>query len=385
MNVKDFVLHPTLCSLPWIGVHVTPNGTIKNCAISGEVLGNLHTNTLEDCLHGSVNQQIKKDMIAKIAHERCNSCYSVENLSNNKAFNESNRSWYKKYGVKSTDLSMYDDPTKFSLRILDLRWKNTCNQACVYCGPDLSSKWAQELNDYRWSVDDQVLEKNKKYIFDQLTHINHVYLAGGEPLLMKENQELLNKLFDINPNVEIRVNTNLSLLDTPVFTILEKFNNVKWTISVDSIESSYEYIRWPGKWSTFSENLNILYQKNKNINFNMVWCALNSTKIFDCIDYLNNNGFHENMYIIQCLTDPGPLDLRNLPDAQLTELKQIILSRIETADSSQWFAKCLHSMYNFLNQPFSPNINNLKTFLSTIDQRRQLDSQTLFPHIYDPN
>ena len=266
MNVKDFVLHPTLCSLPWIGVHVTPNGTIKNCAISGEVLGNLHTNTLEDCLHGSVNQQIKKDMIAKIAHERCNSCYSVENLSNNKAFNESNRSWYKKYGVKSTDLSMYDDPTKFSLRILDLRWKNTCNQACVYCGPDLSSKWAQELNDYRWSVDDQVLEKNKKYIFDQLTHINHVYLAGGEPLLMKENQELLNKLFDINPNVEIRVNTNLSLLDTPVFTILEKFNNVKWTISVDSIESSYEYIRWPGKWSTFSENLNILYQKNKNIN-----------------------------------------------------------------------------------------------------------------------
>ena len=158
MNVKEFILHPTICSLPWIGVFINPDGRISNCAISGAPLGNLNHQTLEQCLHGDVNKQIKQDMINKVAHPRCNACYSVEKFANNIVFSESNRSWYKRYGINSVDMSIYDNPDKFELRVLDLRWRNTCNQACVYCGPDLSSKWAQELNDYRWSVEDSILE-----------------------------------------------------------------------------------------------------------------------------------------------------------------------------------------------------------------------------------
>ena len=385
MNVKEFILHPTICSLPWIGVFINPDGRISNCAISGAPLGNLNHQTLEQCLHGDVNKQIKQDMINKVAHPRCNACYSVEKFANNRVFSESNRSWYKRYGINSVDMSIYDNPDKFELRVLDLRWRNTCNQACVYCGPDLSSKWAQELNDYRWSVEDSILEKNKQYIFDQLAQVKHVYLAGGEPLLMKENQELLEKLIVVNPDVEIRINTNLSKLDTPVFKLLEQFKNVKWTISVDAIESQYNYIRWPGEWPVFLQNLTKLQHRKKDINFNMVWCALNSTSLFDCIDFLNSQGFQENMYIIQCLSSPAELDVRNLPESQILQLKELILTRLQTANSSQWFAKCLNTMYNFLDSKSNATLGNLKKFLETIDHRRNLDSQSLFPHIYDSN
>ena len=369
--------------MPWTGLFINPDGRISNCAISKEKLGNLNTKTLEQCLHSELNQQIKQDMINKVAHSRCDACYSVEKFAGNTAINESNRSWYKRYGIKSVDMSIYDDAKQFDLRILDLRWRNTCNQACVYCGPDLSSKWAQELNDYRWTIDNSVVEQNKKYIFDQLHKVNHVYLAGGEPLIMKENQELLEQLIKVNPDVEIRINTNLSKLDTPVFQLLEQFKNVKWTISVDATESQYNYIRWPGEWSTFSQNLKFLKSHKKNINFNMVWCALNSTGIFDCVDYLNSLGCQENMYIIQCLSDPPELDVRNLPDEQILKLKNIISTRLSTADSSQWFAKCLQTMYNFLESDSSSNLDDLKQFLTTLDQRRKLDSQKIFPHIYD--
>jgi MoaA/NifB/PqqE/SkfB family radical SAM enzyme len=383
MNVKEFILHPTMCSLPWIGVFINPDGRISNCGINGTPLGNLNHQTLEQCLHGDVNKQIKQDMINKVAHPRCNACYSVEKFASNATISESNRSWYKRYGIKSVDMSIYDSADRFELRVLDLRWRNTCNQACVYCGPDLSSKWAQELNDYRWSVDDSIVEKNKQYIFDQLAQVNHVYLAGGEPLLMKENQELLEKLIKVNPNVEIRINTNLSKLDTPVFQLLEQFENVKWTISVDAIDSQYNYIRWPGEWSVFLQNLTKLQHRKKDINFNMVWCALNSTGLFDCIDFLNSQGFQENMYIIQCLASPPELDIRNLPENQILQLKELISARLETANPSQWFAKCLNTMYNFLDSKSNSTLDDLKKFLGTLDQRRNLDSQALFPHIYD--
>ena len=383
MNIKEFILHPTICSLPWIGLFINPDGRVSNCAINSMPLGNLNRQTLEECLHGDANNQIKTDMLNKVAHQRCNACYSIEKFASNPAMSESNRSWYKKYGIKSVDMSIYDTPDQFDLRVLDLRWRNTCNQACVYCGPDLSSKWAQELNDYRWSVDNSVIEKNKQYIFDRLGQIKHVYLAGGEPLLMKENQELLEKLIVVNPEVEIRINTNLSKLDTPVFQLLEQFKNVKWTISVDAIESQYNYIRWPGDWTTFVQNLNTLQRHNKDINFNMVWCALNSTGLFDCIDFLNSQGFQENMYIIQCLANPPELDVRNLPQDQILHLKNTVSQRLQTANSSQWFAKCLTTMYNFLDSKSNSNVEDLRKFLETIDTRRNLNSQLVFPHIYD--
>lgn len=384
MNHKEFLLHPTICSLPWIGVYIEPNGDVKNCGVSATKLGNLHSDTLEHCVTGAVNQQIKNDMIMKVAHPRCNACYKVENLAHNRSINESNRSWYKKFGLVS-DMNIYDSSSHFDLSVLDLRWRNTCNQACVYCGPDLSSKWAQELNDWRWVIDDQVIEQNKHWIFNQLHKIKHVYLAGGEPLVMKENQELLTKLYQVNPDVEIRINTNLSTLDTPVYRLLQQFHDVKWTVSVDAVEDSYEYIRWPGNWHKFCENLKVLQSHSQNINFNMVWCALNAFDIFDCIDFLNSIGCHENMYIIQCLSKPSELDVRNLPADQIHNLKQAIQQRQHCADPSLWLAKCLNSMYNFLHTEFVPNLDQTQKFLHTLDQRRRLDSQKVFAHVYHEN
>ena len=382
MNAKEFVLNPVICSLPWIGVYVQPDGTVKNCAISNEILGNIHNNTLEECLHGQKNQQVKQDMIDNIQHSRCDSCYKVEDLSNNKIKNESNRSWYKKYGIKNIDLNIYNKPTNFELRVLDLRWRNTCNQACVYCSPDLSSRWAQEMNDHRYIINDSVLDQTKQYIFQRLDNVDHRYLAGGEPLLIKENKELLEKLLTVNPDVEIRVNSNLSVVDTDVFRLLMKFKNVKWTISVDAIQESYEYIRWPGKWDRFKDNLMLLNSQNNNINFNMVWCALNATGIFDCVDFLNSIGFQENMYIIQCLDHPTPLDVRSLPKDQIATLKKLMHSRLETANPSHWFAKCLTSMLNFLELDNKSTTADLKEFLQTLDRRRNLDSKKIFPHVY---
>ena len=385
MTPSEYFKHPALCSLPWIGVTVLPDGRIKNCAISKLNLGNLHVAPVEEILTGPNNVMVKQDMLDGVRHPRCAACYSVEDNTAGQAqhSSSSNRSWYKKYGIKNVNLDLYDKAENFSLKVLDLRWRNTCNFSCVYCGPDLSSQWASELKDKSFTIDEDVLGKNKKYIFENLQNITHVYLAGGEPLLIKENLELLNILKEHNLDVEIRINTNLSVIDNEIFKKLITFKNVKWTVSVDAVGSEFEYIRYPGNWDKFHRNL--LYLKNQgfDINFNMVWCVLNSISIFDCIDFLKNIGFHENSFIIQHLNQPVELDVRVLPDGQLGRIKERIKVEMSTADPQYWLYKSLNLMYNFIDTPIlGKNMNSTFDFLSRLDKRRNLSSNDVFPMLY---
>lgn len=385
MKARDYFLNEALCPLPWIGVFVNPDGAVSNCAISQDVLGNIHKDSLEDILHSKHNQQIKKDMLACHKHDRCNVCYRTDQLSSNPNLGESNRNWYKPIGSKAVDLSFYDKPENFQLKVLDLRWRNTCNLACVYCGPDLSSRWASEMNDSRFRIEKPVLEKNKQYIFDRLEQVEHVYLAGGEPMLMKENHELLEKLLAVNPDVEIRVNTNLLAVDNKIFQLLEQFKNVKWTISVDTVGSQFEYIRWPGKWNEFAENLSYIQNKGYDINFNMVWFTFNAFSIFECIDYLLDQGFHENTFIVQCLNDPEELDIRNHLCYTKDNIKTEIAKRLESTDKSFWLNRSLNSMLNYIQQPFNGNPELVHSELHRFDKMRNLDSRTAFPELYKIN
>jgi radical SAM protein with 4Fe4S-binding SPASM domain len=395
MNKNTFLNHNSLCPLPWNGIFVNPDGKVKNCAISNQVIGDVNQEPIQNIINNNLNQSIRQDMLNNIKHSRCNSCYSVEDNSSSND-NESNRSWYKKIAVNHTNMSLFDSTKNFSLTVLDLRWRNTCNYACVYCGSDLSSTWESLVNsDNQYIINENALEQSKKYIFNQLSSVRHVYLAGGEPLLMKDNAELLDRLYQINPDVEVRINSNISVITGPVFKQLQKFKNVRWTISVDSNHDIFEYMRWPGKWNQFVSNaLTIKELVGDQINFNMVWCILNYSNILDTIEELLGLGFHENMFIIQCLRDPTPLSVLHLPKQHIEDLKIKIDRRKRLSNPNWWLYKSLDSMYNFLNNPAPKFKKNflLKTgqeglastidYLSLADQLRNTSSRSVFKELY---
>lgn len=383
MNKRDFIEHPALCPLPWTGIYINPDGSIKNCAISNTTLGNIHQTALPDILNNSINQGIRQDMLLRNRHSRCDVCYQVENNADDKIFNESNRTWYKKLFIKHRlDMEIFNQSDRFQPLVLDLRWRNTCNRACVYCGPDLSSLW-QEMTGTEYKIDESVLARSKEYVFSNLSSVKHVYLAGGEPLLIKENLELLERLLDCNPGVEIRINSNIGNLRTPVYRLLEKFSNVKWTVSVDSMDQSFEYMRWPGLWSEFFYNLQQIKALGGDINFNMVWCILNDRDILHTVDFLLDQGYHENMFVIQCLTSPQPLNVLNLPAQIRSELQDSIADRRSRANPTQWLYRSLSSMYNFLESGANnQDLDSTFQFLRAIDSMRGIDSRQIFPKLY---
>jgi MoaA/NifB/PqqE/SkfB family radical SAM enzyme len=205
-----------------------------------------------------------------------------------------------------------------------------------------------------------------------------VYLAGGEPLLMKENLELLQKL---NPEVRLRINTNLSKVDTRVFEEICKFKNVHWTISVETIEHEFEYTRHGGKWIDFMDNLKTINQLDHKITFNMLYFLLNYDSIFGCVDYFKKSGFHNNSFVIGALLNPYYLNIRHLPENVLQSIKNKLQIRINEAPG-YLLEDSYRNMLHYIQQPFDKNLNDSFVKLAELDQRRNLDSSKIFKDLY---
>lgn len=379
MNKKDYLTNKFFCPIPWTGFHYNFDGTVKNCVRSPGIIGNLQDNSIEEIIHGDVNKKTKTLMLESSPGDDCHVCYNLEK-NNNSLDIISDRIFYLKE-LKNVENATYDSADNFSLRKIDIRWSNLCNFACVYCGPEYSSKWEEEI---KWPIKTPMQSRIadlKNYVFERVTDLEHVYLAGGEPLLIKENLELLELLREKNPDVNLRINTNLSKVDTKNFDLICQFKNVHWIISVETIEEEYEYIRFGGKWLDFIDNLKIIQNLGHKVSFNMLYFALNSMSIFRCIDFLTAMGFHNNSFIIGELLNPENLNVRHLPESMLN-LARIELSNRINERPGFLLEDGLKNVLKYVNTPIEKNTDEVFKFLETLDSRRGIDSRKIFKDLY---
>jgi len=375
------LLDNNFCVIPWTGFELEPNGNVKNCIISKEKLGSLNNQNIEEILKNNKTLEIKQDMLEGRYPSNCEGCYFQEK-HRDKNFNDiSSRIYYAKEIGPYISPNLFDNNKNFELRHIDLRWSNKCNQACVYCGSDYSSKWAKELN-ISVNSDKKQRDKLKKYVFKNIKNLKNIYMAGGEPLLMNENKELLNLLLEENSDVHLRINTNLSHTNTGVFELIQKFKNVHWTVSVESIEEQYEYIRFGGNWKKFLDNLKLIQSNNSHkISFNMLYFILNYDSIFDCISYFKNLGFHNNSFVIGPLYTPIYFNILNLPDKNIENLKEKFIDEINKKPGFI-LQNSYENILKYLNEPFDKNLKDTYNSLKMLDKRRNINSEMVFPKLY---
>ena len=376
MNSKEYLTNRAFCPVPWTGLMYNFDGNVKNCIRSAGSIGNIKSNDIEQILKQDVD--IKLDMQNAHKFARCQPCYDLEKEKNNLNI-ISDRVFYLKE-LRDVDHTLYDT-TNFELHTVDVRWTNLCNFACVYCGPEFSSKWASERAVTIMTPIDNQLEKFKQYIFERAPQLKHVYLAGGEPLLMKENLEFLQLLKKTNPNVNLRINTNLSKVDTGIFDLVCEFKNVHWIVSVETIEQEYEYIRHGGSWSDFITNLHVINRLGHKISFNMLYFLLNYRSIFVCIDYLKQLGFHNNSFIVGNLLQPEYLNIRHLPDSELEKVKKQLMDKINERPG-YLLENGYRNVLQYIDQPMQKNLKDSLAQLKQLDIRRGLDSTKIFKDLY---
>jgi organic radical activating enzyme len=379
MKSKEYLTNHNFCPVPWTGLMYNFDGNVKNCIRSAAPIGNIQDTPIQDIVNNVKNIHTRFNMIINEPGPRCSPCYELETAK--KSFDIiSDRVFYLKE-LKSVPLSTYDEPTTFDLHTVDVRWSNLCNFSCVYCGPQFSSQWVNEL-----AIKVETPEENKKrqfkdYIFGHAAQLKHVYMAGGEPLLMKENLEFLELLKEKNPEVNLRINTNLSKVDTHTFDLVCTFKNVHWVISVESMEQEYEYIRYGGKWADFLDNLNIVRNLNHKVSFNMLHFLLNYQSIFNCVDFLKGLKFHNNSFIIGALTGPDYLNIRHLPDNMLDLVKEQLMTRINEHPGFL-LENGYRNVLEHINQPVEKNLAESFDQIKILDQRRGLDSTKIFKDLY---
>jgi MoaA/NifB/PqqE/SkfB family radical SAM enzyme len=374
MTPKDMLTNPYFCPIPWTGLMYNFNGEVKNCIRSAGPIGNIKDQPIEQILVEN-NQYKQINILNQTPVDTCHTCYDLERGKRGLDI-ISDRVFYIRE-LKHIPIDTYKT-NNFDLQTVDVRWTNLCNFACVYCEPKFSSKWASELNIIQNIPTEQHRSQFKNYILENAKKLKHVYLAGGEPLLMKENLELLALL---DPNVNLRINTNLSKVDTPVFDRICEFKNVHWIVSTETTGAEFEYIRHGGKWQDFLDNLMHIKQLDHKITFNMLYFLLNYRSLFNTVEYFQNLGFHNNAFVIGALLRPEYLNIRHLPDHVLNYTKQTLTDKIN-ARPGYLLEDSYRNLLSYIQEPLEKNLTNSFEQLDILDKRRNLNSEAIFTDLY---
>lgn len=391
----------TFCPLPWNSIYLQPDGEIDSCCVSKNNFGNINEISIDQAIYGAKNIEIKNQMSNDIVPAGCKICHPISDDIEQFNYDVTLKEWYKKL-LNHTNREFYNTRENFELKYFDLRLKNTCNFGCVYCGPALSSVREMEeiglpivergitsdtVNQPIIKINQNKIDSVYKFFEDHAHSLEILYLAGGEPLYIKENIHFLEKLYQVNPDCEIRVNTNLSLIvENKIFESIMKFKNTFWTVSVDDMHERYDYIRYKGNWKIFLDNLARLKDlvSVDKIAFSMVYCSLNAKTIFSCIEFLSSQGFLENHISVRYINNGHSIidawDPKGLPKKYLDEVIELIESK--TYNSLNLNQQIRH-IESILKLPYDESLTYsvFKSF-ERFDNMRNLNSQAIFPDIY---
>lgn len=316
------------CYAPWTNLHINPQGVYKLCCAGQVQIGNLITTPITEVLNSNKIIEIKQAILNNKYHNNCQICVNQEKHSDS-----SERDWYN--DIAENQSIELDTIGETHLQNLDIRWSNTCNLSCVYCGDEASSQWASlkslkpDRIDYSNTMPDilKFIEANKKTL-------KNLALLGGEPLLQKENEQLLDV---IDKNVHINVITNLSVPlenNKIVKKLLEK-NKVIWDVSFETIENKFEYVRHGSSWELMTKNIRYLQDVIKDKPGHLIGIT-GQFSVYNALDLSEvNKFFYENNFPQPRwneLTYPTILSVANLP-------KHLIDRSVKELENSVQFIK----------------------------------------------
>jgi MoaA/NifB/PqqE/SkfB family radical SAM enzyme len=290
------------CAAPWRGLHINPRGDVKTCCAGDpNMLGNLNTQSIEQILNSSTLKEVRSSIARGQPHSYCSNCVKAERYGA-----DSERAWHNNNNP-NFDYTSAGDQYHYPV-IVDVRWNTTCNLSCNYCGSACSSQWAaiegikfkSGTRPYYDSVCDFLQNHHDK--------IKEVALVGGEPLLLPEN----NRLLDVIPkDVIITLITNMSvdLESNKIFKKLQSRNKVGWSMSFDNIGAQFEYVRYGGDWELLKHNLAMVKDLMKTSGhwggIHAVYNVYNATRITELRQFAQEN---EITVLWQNLFQPTYLD-----------------------------------------------------------------------------
>ena len=342
------------CAAPWRGLHINPRGDVKTCCAGNpNMLGNLNQHGIIEILNSSQMKHIRSSLSQGQAHKYCSNCVNAERFGG-----RSERAWHNDVNA-DFDYATAGDQYHYPV-IVDVRWNTTCNLSCNYCGEACSSKWAglkgipfkSGTRSYYDSVCDFLAQHHE--------HIHEVALVGGEPLLLPENDRLL----DVIPQgaiVTLITNLSVDLDNNKIFQKLSKRNRVGWSMSFDNTGDQLEYVRHGARWDQIKENVfkikQLMHTQGHWGGIHAVYNIYNVTRICELKQFAEQAGVS---VLWQSLFQPEYLDPTlhgpDLAAQAIQEIERLYSLGIATTAEQQFFDQALATYQQI--KSVNPEISN---------------------------
>ena len=314
---------PVFCMIPWIHLHAWPDGRAYPCCLgkAAHPVGNFKEKSMREIWNDEPMREMRRNMLADRPCRECGDCYEQEAAGFASMRNNSNKSFG--HHIDEIDQTLPDGSLPdMKLHYWDVRFSNICNLKCRSCGSIFSSRWYDD--DVRlWGKPlrprVQFAGRHEEDVWEQMQehipHLDQIYFAGGEPLIMEEHNRILKLLIEKgNTRVRLIYNTNLTELKFKKESVLDlwkHFPTVCVAASLDDMGERAAMIRSGTDWAQVEQNIRDLKRECPHIDF-MISPTLSMMNIWNFVNfhrYMIDQGFIEakdfNLNILQ-----GPKDYR---------------------------------------------------------------------------
>lgn len=292
-----------------------------------------------------------------------------------------------------------------SLTMLEVYFSNRCNMSCLYCGPQLSSKWVKEdkkfgKHNVLWDQND-ILYKERLLKFwewlDQIyLNLRVLNILGGEPFYQEELIQCIEFLRSrpANKKLKLSIFSNLKISKNRLDKILsllkqlhddQKIESIKIICSIDCWGTEQEYVRVGMNINQWEKNF--LYLLN-----DMPWINLSIASTINSLSIKTMSTLYEKIneynkvrkvsFGFNMLKHPNYMDPSIFPTGFFDQdFKNILESMPNSDNSDKTQIEHMKGIWKTINNTKSnlTLVTDLKKYLDQMDIRHNTNWKLVFP------
>lgn len=225
--------------------------------------------------------------------------------------------------------------------LLDITVGNKCNSACLMCNPSASDIWQREQEEINgrpmdWHSENWYNHANALKLIDKLPNLTAIQFVGGEPTINKDHIVMLEKLVETGRSKDISLGyvVNLTAISEELTDLWSNFNTKHITVSIDGVDKTNEYIRYPFTWDKVLRGLERIKKKSLekgdySIGLSHTVIPLNILKLDETLSWWedqveSNPYFLRSLPHIQCVNNPTYFDPIIMPLAMKQECEKTL-------------------------------------------------------------
>ena len=395
MNVP----HDRFCVLPWVSLETSPIGTVRPCCLAEEEIvddaGNkfdLNTADFGDIQNSQYMQDLRQQFLDQKKPSACRKCWREESAGRtSKRMHTLDR---LKHMIVDLEWTADAKPLMF----LDLKLGNICNLKCRICGSWSSSTFAAE--ELKWLRRGEDRHDNHHYhmlragawprenprfwteIDRVIDQIQYIEFTGGEPFMIKEHFDLLQRLVDqgIAAQIEIHYNTNGTQWPEQAEAVWKHFKTVEIAFSIDDVGDRFEYQRSNAVWSKVCNNIELFKQmRDRNPRIRLQVCTtvnvFNVYYIEQVANWINTQGF--DFVYWNMMHEAYYFSISTLPESA----KQTIATKLQSAQVDHKTQQEFAQIVDFMMRGASLDGDILRMKIRDLDRKREQSLTQVEPEL----